>query len=101
MARWVTAVLDRLDAKERITFLDELAIPSHDGGDDAANFGLDFIEDLHRFHDADWLARLDRFADLGKWLGGGGGCAVEYAGKRCHYRYRRIGCGRLRCVLMV
>src|SRR5262245_51733547 len=60
--------LDRLDTNERVAFLDEATVLGHDGSDSAAHLGLDFIEHFHRFHDADWLARLNRIADLDEWI---------------------------------
>ena len=78
--------------------LDGLAVFNADFLDRAVHVGLDFVEKLHGFNDADNLALLDRVADLDEGIGSGRGSAVEGADHRAGERraglLRRGGSGR-------
>src|SRR5690606_29820718 len=58
-----------LDHEQRLAVLHGLPVLNKDLGHGAALVGLDLVEDLHRFDDADGVAFLDRVADFDERLG--------------------------------
>src|SRR5574343_877636 len=67
------------DHEQRFAKFDRLAVIDQDGLDDAGSVGFDFVEQLHRFDDAQGVALLDGLADLHEDAGAGGGGTVEGA----------------------
>ena len=53
-----------IDFEERLVEFDRFAIVAEDGDDFAADFGRDFVENLHRLDDADRRRRIDAVPDL-------------------------------------
>src|SRR5574338_787793 len=70
------------DDEQRLAVFDRLAVLDHDGLDHAADVGLDLVHQLHRFDDAQALARGDALTELDEGLGARRRGAVEGANHR-------------------
>src|ERR1043165_8941216 len=64
-----------VDDEEGLIELHRLAVLHQDLGDHAVLVGLDLVQHLHRFDDAQGLALLDGLADVDERLGAGRGRA--------------------------
>src|SRR5262245_55639355 len=72
----------RVDLEQRLVELDRFTVLAEDGGDLAADFGGNLVEDLHRFNDANDRRGIDAIADFDERLGLGIGPRVERANHR-------------------
>src|SRR4051812_20933541 len=66
-----------LDDEQRLAVFDRLAVLAQDLGHRAGLVGLDLVQDLHGFDDADRVAFLHLTADLDEGLGARARCPVE------------------------
>src|SRR5206468_10246832 len=75
----VCGVSGSADYEQRLTELDGLAVLHQDLGDGAGHVGIDFVEELHRFDDAQGIAFLHGRTDVDEGRGARGRGAVEGA----------------------
>src|ERR1039458_6230224 len=75
----IRTLLNGADGKQSLPVLHRLAVQDELAFDDAPDFGLDLIHELHGFDDAEDLSGLDAFAGADEGGGAGGGAFVESA----------------------
>src|SRR5512143_13375 len=70
------------DHEQRLAELDRLAVLDEHRLDDAGGIGLDLVHQLHRFDDAERIARLDAVPHLDEWIRTRGRGTIERPDQR-------------------